>query len=92
LLVIGCQGGNAVEATFAVVLLAITPQNISLVNQQIELTVDVLNPGPDERVLAHLMYMLIFDDEVLARGRVQGIRVLLPGQVQRIRLLVSTDL
>ena len=82
--VIECQSGKAVEATFALVLLAITPENISLANQKIELTVDVLNPDSDERLLVHLMYMLILDDAVFARGWVQGIRVLLPGQVQRV--------
>ena len=88
----GCQVRERAAEPFAVDLLAITPQNISLVNQKLHLTVDVLNPGPKDRVLAHLVYVLTIDGEVFARGRIQGIHAFRPGAVHRVRLPVTTNL
>ena len=87
----GCKVREA-PAPFAVDLRAITPQNISLLNQKLELSVDLLNPGPTERVLAHFVYVLTIAGEPFVSGRVQGIRPLKPGHVYQLRVPATTDL
>lgn len=88
----GCQARRDQATRLVVGLQAITPQNISLTNQKLHLTVDILNPGPGTRVLAHVIYNLTLDGEPFVAGRIQGLRTLEPGQIQRVRLPGTTDL
>ena len=87
----GCNVREVVQPV-GIELLAVTPVNARIVKQKLELSVVLRNPGLDSRQLAHLFYWLELDGEAFVEGRVQGLRILVPGKKLLLRLQVITGL
>jgi hypothetical protein len=87
----GCQA-RELEAPVALRLLAITPVNVSITNQKLRLSVEVENPGPTERQVAHLFFWLEVDGSAFVDGRIQYLSMLPVRRSQVLRLNAITGL